>query len=217
MFPEQPHINASEAAANKFLELGEQLEVYYCVSPFNGAWRKRRKKSWVVAVKAQAFIFWEGGEEEPVFLYLLWTRPPVYIHGIIFNPHSDKWSVTSFIPQLGKQAWKGKASIAQGVVSGCVGIQIRLCLPPNPTIFLPISWSKMVENLVWVLAIAGIYMWDPKPTSTLLPSLVQLTTPVDIERKWKSLSCVQLFATPWTVACQGPLSMEFSTQEYWST
>ena len=30
------------------------------------------------------------------------------------------------------------------------------------------------------------------------------------------LSCVQLFATPWTVACQTPLSMEFSRQEYWS-
>ena len=29
------------------------------------------------------------------------------------------------------------------------------------------------------------------------------------------LSCVQLFATPWTVACQTPLSMEFSRQEYW--
>ena len=28
------------------------------------------------------------------------------------------------------------------------------------------------------------------------------------------LSCVQLFATPWTVACQALLSMEFSRQEY---
>ena len=27
--------------------------------------------------------------------------------------------------------------------------------------------------------------------------------------------CVRLFATPWTVACQGPLSMGFSRQEYW--
>ena len=32
----------------------------------------------------------------------------------------------------------------------------------------------------------------------------------------KSLSCVQLFATPWTVAYKAPLSMEFSMQEYWS-
>ena len=32
----------------------------------------------------------------------------------------------------------------------------------------------------------------------------------------KSLSRVQLFATPWTVAHQAPLSMGFSRQEYWS-
>ena len=32
----------------------------------------------------------------------------------------------------------------------------------------------------------------------------------------KSLSRVQLFATPWTVDCQAPLSMGFSRQEYWS-
>ena len=30
------------------------------------------------------------------------------------------------------------------------------------------------------------------------------------------LSRVQLFATPWTVAHQAPLSMRFSRQEYWS-
>ena len=30
------------------------------------------------------------------------------------------------------------------------------------------------------------------------------------------LSCVQLFLTPWTVACQAPLSMGFFKQEYWS-
>ena len=30
------------------------------------------------------------------------------------------------------------------------------------------------------------------------------------------LSGVQLFATPWTVASQAPLSMGFSRQEYWS-
>ena len=34
--------------------------------------------------------------------------------------------------------------------------------------------------------------------------------------KVKPLSCVRLFATPWTVAYQAPQSMEFSRQEYWS-
>ena len=32
----------------------------------------------------------------------------------------------------------------------------------------------------------------------------------------KLLSRVRFFATPWTVACQAPLSMGFSRQEYWS-
>ena len=34
--------------------------------------------------------------------------------------------------------------------------------------------------------------------------------------KVKLLSCVRLFATPWTVAHQAPPSMGFSRQEYWS-
>ena len=34
--------------------------------------------------------------------------------------------------------------------------------------------------------------------------------------KVKSLSCVQLFATPWTVGHQASLSMGFPRQEYWS-
>ena len=32
----------------------------------------------------------------------------------------------------------------------------------------------------------------------------------------QSLSHVQLFATPWTVAHQNPMSMGFSRQEFWS-
>ena len=34
--------------------------------------------------------------------------------------------------------------------------------------------------------------------------------------KVKSLSRVQLLATPWTTAYQAPASMGFSRQEYWS-
>ena len=32
----------------------------------------------------------------------------------------------------------------------------------------------------------------------------------------KSLSHIRLFATPWTIARQAPLSMGFFRQEYWS-
>ena len=36
------------------------------------------------------------------------------------------------------------------------------------------------------------------------------------ERKKVKVSHIQLFVTPWTVACQVSLSMGFSRQEYWS-
>ena len=37
-----------------------------------------------------------------------------------------------------------------------------------------------------------------------------------VKVKVKSLGRVRLFATPWTVAHQAPLSMGFSRHEYWS-
>ena len=44
------------------------------------------------------------------------------------------------------------------------------------------------------------------------PSCKQLKVKVKV----KSLSCVQLFVTLWTVAHQAPPPMGFSRQEYWS-
>ena len=37
-----------------------------------------------------------------------------------------------------------------------------------------------------------------------------------VKMKVKSLSCIRLFGTPWTVAYQAPPSMGFSRQEYWN-
>ena len=45
---------------------------------------------------------------------------------------------------------------------------------------------------------------------------VENSTAMNIEGEVKSLSCVRLFATPWSIAHQAPLSMGFSRQEYWS-
>ena len=44
------------------------------------------------------------------------------------------------------------------------------------------------------------------PKSLSLPLLCMLN----------HFSCVQIFATLWTINCQLPLSMSFSRQEYWS-
>ena len=52
--------------------------------------------------------------------------------------------------------------------------------------------------------------------STLGPTAKSPFPLYKFTKKVKSLSHVQLFVTPWTLACQAPLSMGFSRKEYWS-
>ena len=57
----------------------------------------------------------------------------------------------------------------------------------------------------------------PLTTQDLLPLIPSsCTSPSAVSLRVKLLSPVGLFATPWTVARQAPLSMGFSRQEYWS-
>ena len=55
-------------------------------------------------------------------------------------------------------------------------------------------------------------------TADLLSCFLYIISLCEVKVKWlwKSLSCVQLLATPWTAAYQAPPSMGFSRQEYWS-
>ena len=67
---------------------------------------------------------------------------------------------------------------------------------------------------------------DRSPPASPVPGILQARTlewvAISFSNAWKwkvkgkSLSCVQLLATPWTAAHQAPPSMGFSRQEYWS-
>ena len=67
---------------------------------------------------------------------------------------------------------------------------------------------------------------DSSPPSSPIPGVLQAKTlewvAISFHTAWKwkvkvkSLSRVQLLATPWTAAYEAPLSMGFSKQEYWS-
>ena len=67
---------------------------------------------------------------------------------------------------------------------------------------------------------------DGSPTGSAVPGILQARTlewvAISFSNAWKwkvkvkSLSRVQLLATPWTAAHQAPPSMGFSRQEYWS-
>ena len=65
---------------------------------------------------------------------------------------------------------------------------------------------------------------DGSPPGSPIPGILQARTlewvAISFSNTWKwkvkvkSLSCVRLFATPWTTAYQAPPSMRFSRQEY---
>ena len=67
---------------------------------------------------------------------------------------------------------------------------------------------------------------DGSPPGSPVPGILQARTlewvAISFSNAWKwkvkvkSLSCVQLFATPWTAAYRAPPPMGFSRQEYWS-
>ena len=67
---------------------------------------------------------------------------------------------------------------------------------------------------------------DVSPPGSTVPGILQARTlewvAISFSNAWKwrvkvrSLSCVRLFATPWTAAHEAPLSMGFHRQEYWS-
>ena len=67
---------------------------------------------------------------------------------------------------------------------------------------------------------------DGSPPGSPIPGILQARilewVAISFSNSWKwkvkvkSLSCVQLLATPWTTAYQAPPSMGFSRQEHWS-
>ena len=67
---------------------------------------------------------------------------------------------------------------------------------------------------------------DGSPPGSTVPGILHARTlewvAISFSNAWKwkvkvkSLSCVWLFATPWTAAHQAPPPMGFSRQEYWS-
>jgi len=88
--------------------------------------------------------------------------------------------------------------------------------------------SSMLLLLLLLSHFSCVRLCDPidgSPPGSPIPGILQARTlewvaiASSSAWKWKvkvKLSRVQLFATPWAAAYQGPPSMGFSRQEYWS-
>ena len=102
------------------------------------------------------------------------------------------------------------------------------------------SLHELEFSVSWIMVntLANLYVYKVQPSNGLLDCRNRLGLEIkrgirficklwisvmrfyrcitNVKAKVKSLSRVQLFATPWTVAYQAPPSMGFSRQECWS-
>ena len=106
---------------------------------------------------------------------------------------------------------------------------------PNKSMTLFVLYLQV--NVPWCIAAAAAakslqscptlcYPIDGSPPGSPVPGILQARTlewvAISFSNAWKwkvkvkSLSRVQLLATPWSAAYQAPPSMGFSRQEYWS-
>ena len=99
-------------------------------------------------------------------------------------------------------------------------------------LYLYIWWALQFVLCIhlYPLTVRGLYFHDRQyaciswssESVTLPKSICGIRTlSVPMKGVWKlcvlsHFSCVWLFVTPWTVACQAPLSMGFPRQEHWS-
>ena len=99
-----------------------------------------------------------------------------------------------------------------------------------PPILINVLHQGSVLLLLLLLShFSHVWLCDPidgSPPDSPVPGILQARTPewvaISFSNTWKwkvkgkSLSRIQLLATPWTAAHQAPPSMGFSRQEYWS-
>ena len=94
----------------------------------------------------------------------------------------------------------------------------------RPALFPPLAAAAAAKSLQLCPTLCDPR--DGSPPGSAVPGILQARTlkwvAISFSSAWKwkvkvkLLSCVRLFATPWTAAYQGPPSVGFSRQEYWS-
>ena len=84
---------------------------------------------------------------------------------------------------------------------------------------IQLSQTIYEKTILSLLNYVFTFVWKinwPHISASLSGFALLVHWPVCLWSEVKSLSLVWLFATPWTVAYQAPLPLEFSRREYWS-
>ena len=93
------------------------------------------------------------------------------------------------------------------VESQCLYLEGIFVLVEDGALFL--SVARLLSFLLFLFLETPKVVQESCSTSIHIFSVNIFTTACVLSRVW-------LFSTPWTVACQAPLSMGFSRQEHWS-
>ena len=135
---------------------------------------------------------------------------PAYLQGI---------SVPAiFMEKCGLKVYSGQApgQEASSIFRLVLSASLSPLKMPVKVIYL-VTLSAILLNLTgkvpaYMCLFSSTFNWYYFIISFLLPAFIEHC---QIGPCAQLLSHVQLFATPWTVARQAPLSMEFSRQKYW--
>ena len=157
----------------------------------------------------------DTGQSKHIILFCSYINPLRYS----CHHHFTKWENKIQRSQLSKSV---------SIESGRSKIQTQILLSPEVSVWgidtYPAAAAAAAKSLQ-----SRPTLCDPRDGSPLgspVPGILQARTlewvVISFSNAWKwkvkvkSLSHVRLFAIPWTVAHQAPLSMGFSRQEFWS-
>ena len=153
----------------------------------------------------------------------------VFLKYYIFSGMTYLWK-TSSSPQM----WKKTCQVIHYVIirvssKNIMVLLFCICVGMFETIIFIFCSTFMFLNLAWFVLDFSLIFYLPSKIIMFYQSLPLILHINPFTRFFYSsemfsflivvvysLSCVWLFVMLWTVACQDPLSMGFSRQEYWS-
>ena len=110
---------------------------------------------------------------------------------------------------------RSKQGIIITVIEFCYGYCCLLCSPiriPFSSNFFLILIKSQVNYVCLYLCLFYFFLYSLYVIYKIRKKVMKMSFNSSVSL----LSRVRLFATPWTLSHQVPLSMEFSRQEYWS-
>ena len=131
------------------------------------------------------------------------------------NPDPQQWlrqKANGSLPSLGRS----QAEVIQKKLAPCITeLRSGAARPASWDLGYSQAWAFDLELYIWCSASAILLSASTVRCDFSRAGALSLS-PRDVCVCVKFLSRVWLSATPWTVACQAPLSMNFFRQEYWS-